>query len=93
MWHARCPSQVDGYGVAPHPFPFSSSRIRRCVTDEPVANVVQTVEAARGSSVEGERDTAGGGTLPVVEVVYRASIETRHSVVFATVIVALVLLP
>jgi Cu/Ag efflux pump CusA len=31
--------------------------------------------------------------LPVVEVVYRASIETRHSVVFATVIVALVLLP
>lgn len=42
------------------------------------------------------RDNAGrpeGERVPVLEVVYRASTEIRHSVVFATVIVALVFLP
>ena len=50
-----------------------------------VENVVRRLRENAGRP-EGER-------LPVLEVVYRASTEIRHSVVFATVIVALVFLP
>ena len=58
------------------------------LVDDAIIDVENVVRRLRENAArpEGER-------LPVLEVVYRASTEIRHSVVFATVIVALVFLP
>jgi CzcA family heavy metal efflux pump len=58
------------------------------LVDDAIIDVENVVRRLRENATrpEGER-------LPVLEVVYRASTEIRHSVVFATVIVALVFLP
>ncbi len=58
------------------------------LVDDAIIDVENVVRRLRENAPrpEGER-------LPVLEVVYRASTEIRHSVVFATVIVALVFLP
>ena len=58
------------------------------LVDDAIIDVENVTRRLRENTTrpEGER-------LPVIEVVYRASAEIRHSVVFATVIVALVFLP
>jgi CzcA family heavy metal efflux pump len=58
------------------------------LVDDAIIDVENVVRRLRENArkPEGER-------LPAIEVVYRASTEIRHSVVFATVIVALVFLP
>ena len=58
------------------------------LVDDAIIDVENVVRRLRENAArpEGER-------LPILEVVYRASTEIRHSVVFATVIVALVFLP
>ena len=58
------------------------------LVDDAIIDVENVVRRLRENAArpEGER-------LPVIDVVYQASSEIRHSVVFATVIVALVFLP
>jgi len=58
------------------------------LVDDAIIDVENVVRRLRenATQLEGER-------VPILEVVYRASTEIRHSVVFATVIVALVFLP
>jgi CzcA family heavy metal efflux pump len=58
------------------------------LVDDAIIDVENVVRRLRENAArpEGER-------LPVLDVVYRASTEIRHSVVFATVIVALVFVP
>ena len=58
------------------------------LVDDAIIDVENVVRRLRENAArpEGER-------LPVLEVVYHASTEIRHSVVFATVIVVLVFLP
>jgi CzcA family heavy metal efflux pump len=58
------------------------------LVDDAIIDVENVVRRLRENAArpEGER-------LPVLDVVYRASTEIRHSVVFATVIVVLVFLP
>ena len=58
------------------------------LVDDAIIDVENVVRRLRENATrpEGER-------IPVLEVVYHASTEIRHSVVFATVIVALVFLP
>jgi CzcA family heavy metal efflux pump len=58
------------------------------LVDDAIIDVENVVRRLRENATrpEGER-------LPIIEVVYQASSEIRHSVVFATVIVALVFLP
>ena len=57
------------------------------LVDDAIIDVENVVRRLR------ENATNRSGRLPVLEVVYRASTEIRHSVVFATVVVALVFLP
>jgi CzcA family heavy metal efflux pump len=58
------------------------------LVDDAIIDVENVVRRLRENAVRPEAER-----LPVLEVVYRASSEIRHSVVFATVIVALVFLP
>jgi CzcA family heavy metal efflux pump len=58
------------------------------LVDDAIIDVENVVRRLRENATRSEAER-----LPVLEVVYRASIEIRHSVVFATVIVALVFLP
>jgi CzcA family heavy metal efflux pump len=58
------------------------------LVDDAIIDVENVVRRLRENAIRPE-----GHRLPVLDVVYRASTEIRHSVVFATVIVALVFLP
>jgi CzcA family heavy metal efflux pump len=58
------------------------------LVDDAIIDVETVVRRLRENATNPESER-----LPVIEVVYRASTEIRHSVVFATVIVALVFLP
>ncbi|MEO7273077.1 MAG: efflux RND transporter permease subunit [Vicinamibacterales bacterium] len=58
------------------------------LVDDAIIDVENVVRRLRENATRPEPDR-----LPVLDVVYRASTEIRHSVVFATVIVALVFLP
>ena len=58
------------------------------LVDDAIIDVENVVRRLRENATKPESER-----LPVLEVVYRASTEIRHSVVFATVIVALVFLP
>jgi CzcA family heavy metal efflux pump len=58
------------------------------LVDDAIIDVENVVRRLRENATKPESER-----LPVIEVVYRASTEIRHSVVFATVIVALVFLP
>ena len=58
------------------------------LVDDAIIDVENVVRRLRENATRPESER-----LPVLEVVYRASTEIRHSVVFATVIVALVFLP
>jgi CzcA family heavy metal efflux pump len=58
------------------------------LVDDAIIDVENVVRRLRENATRPETER-----LPVLEVVYRASTEIRHSVVFATVIVALVFLP
>jgi CzcA family heavy metal efflux pump len=58
------------------------------LVDDAIIDVENVVRRLRGNATRPE-----GQRLPIIEAVYRASSEIRHSVVFATVIVALVFLP
>ena len=58
------------------------------LVDDAIIDVENVVRRLRDNATRPESER-----LPVLEVVYRASTEIRHSVVFATVIVALVFLP
>ena len=58
------------------------------LVDDAIIDVENVVRRLRENATRPEAER-----LPVLEVVYRASTEIRHSVVFATVIVALVFLP
>src|SRR5688572_10460831 len=58
------------------------------LVDDAIIDVENVVRRLRENAVR-----PGGERIPVLQVVYRASTEIRHSVVFATVIVALVFLP
>ena len=58
------------------------------LVDDAIIDVENVVRRLRQNAEKSE-----GERLPVLEVVYSASSEIRHSVVFATVIVALVFLP
>jgi len=58
------------------------------LVDDAIIDVENVVRRLRENATRPETER-----LPALEVVYRASTEIRHSVVFATVIVALVFLP
>ena len=58
------------------------------LVDDAIIDVENVVRRLRENAARPAADR-----LPVLEIVYRASTEIRHSVVFATVIVALVFLP
>lgn len=58
------------------------------LVDDAIIDVENVARRLRENATRPESER-----LPVIEVVYRASAEIRHSVVFATVIVALVFLP
>ena len=58
------------------------------LVDDAIIDVENVVRRLRENATRPESKR-----VPVLEVVYRASLEIRHSVVFATVIVALVFLP
>jgi CzcA family heavy metal efflux pump len=58
------------------------------LVDDAIIDVENVARRLRENATRSE-----GGQLPVLEIVYRASTEIRSSVVFATVIVALVFLP
>ena len=58
------------------------------LVDDAIIDVENVVRRLRENAARSETER-----LPVLAVVYRASAEIRHSVVFATVIVALVFLP
>ena len=58
------------------------------LVDDAIIDVENVVRRLRENATRPESER-----LPVLEVVYRASTEIRHSVVFATVIVVLVFLP
>ena len=58
------------------------------LVDDAIIDVENVVRRLRENATRPEAER-----LPVLEVVYRASTEIRHSVVFATVIVVLVFLP
>ena len=58
------------------------------LVDDAIIDVENVVRRLRENAMRPDSER-----LPVLEVVYRASTEIRHSVVFATVIVALVFLP
>ena len=58
------------------------------LVDDAIIDVENVARRLRENATRPERER-----LPVIEVVYRASAEIRHSVVFATVIVGLVFLP
>ena len=58
------------------------------LVDDAIIDVENVVRRLRENATRPK-----AGRLPVLDVVYRASTEIRHSVVFATVIVALVFLP
>jgi CzcA family heavy metal efflux pump len=58
------------------------------LVDDAIIDVENVVRRLRDNAARPETER-----LPIREVVYRASTEIRHSVVFATVIVALVFLP
>ncbi len=58
------------------------------LVDDAIIDVENVVRRLRENAARPE-----GEGLPVIDVVYQASSEIRHSVVFATVIVALVFLP
>ena len=58
------------------------------LVDDAIIDVENVVRRLRENAARPEAER-----LPVLEVVYHASTEIRHSVVFATVIVALVFLP
>jgi CzcA family heavy metal efflux pump len=58
------------------------------LVDDAIIDVENVVRRLRSNAMPTE-----SAQLPVIEVVYRASTEIRHSVVFATVIVALVFVP
>ena len=58
------------------------------LVDDAIIDVENVVRRLRENATRPETER-----LPVLEVVYRASTEIRHSVVFATIIVALVFLP
>ncbi len=58
------------------------------LVDDAIIDVENVVRRLRENATR-----PGTERLPVLEMVYRASTEIRHSVVFATVIVALVFLP
>jgi CzcA family heavy metal efflux pump len=58
------------------------------LVDDAIIDVENVVRRLRENAIRPKEER-----VPVLEVVYRASAEIRHSVVFATVIVALVFLP
>ena len=58
------------------------------LVDDAIIDVENVIRRLRENATRPEAER-----VPVLEVVYRASTEIRHSVVFATVIVALVFLP
>jgi Cu/Ag efflux pump CusA len=58
------------------------------LVDDAIIDVENVVRRLRENATRPETER-----LPVLDVVYRARTEIRHSVVFATVIVALVFLP
>lgn len=58
------------------------------LVDDAIIDVENVVRRLRENTTRPENER-----LPILEVVYRASTEIRHSVVFATVIVALVFMP
>jgi CzcA family heavy metal efflux pump len=58
------------------------------LVDDAIVDVENVLRRLRGNAAAPPE-----ARLPAIEVVYRASAEIRHSVVFATVIVALVFLP
>ena len=58
------------------------------LVDDAIIDVENVVRRLRENAARPESER-----VPVLEIVYRASTEIRHSVVFATVIVALVFLP
>ena len=58
------------------------------LVDDAIIDVENVVRRLRANATRPDSER-----LPGIEVVYRASSEIRHSVVFATVIVALVFLP